>query len=287
MSAVGLANHSHIVELHTKCRYAILESRLITRPLHRLHRFHCRSVPSTGIALTLPLESSLTHHSVEAVEPEDKQSTRRIKRIYQIFVENLEALLRTLGLGIVSALRFRPWKSKTRGEPIKIALRYSRLTSLLRTLIHALPVGLALWLVVLNCNTYYVGSFTYNLFYYQIGAKVLEIMIQASLTTMILTYIRHELAIGNGLPFGALFSGLQISQISYLWSKELWGSLTSGHLPLRRKLVMLLLILICFILATAAGPSSATLLIPRLDYWPAGTANIWLNATRDEIWPSM
>ena len=50
---------------------------------------------------------------------------------------------------------------------------------------------------------------------------------------------------------------------------------------------MLFMILICFVLAAAVGPSSITLLIPRLDYWPAGIAQIWVNATSDEVWPSM
>ena len=226
-------------------------------------------------------------NSVTQVNLSDDQPTGHLRRLYISFKENLHALLRTFGLGIFSNIKFRRSGSKIHGELTKVAIRRSRTTALLRTLIHALPIGLALWLVVLNWNGYYVGSFTYNLFYYQVGAKVLEIMIQASLTTIIFSYIRHELAIGNGLPFGALFSGLQISQISYIWSKEFLGSLNSRYLPFRRKLVMLGMILISFVLAAAAGPSSATLLVPRLDYWPAGVTHIWINATVDQLWPSM
>ena len=111
-------------------------------------------------------------------------------------------------------------------------------------------------------------------------------MIQASLTAILFSYIRYEMVMGNGLPFGALFSGLQISQISYLWSKEFWGSITSRYLPFRRKASMLAITLVCFVLAAAAGPSGATLLVPRLDYWPAGTTHIWVNATVGELWPS-
>ena len=270
-----------------RCLYSTLQPRPITRSLHPLNRYHTGSRPWTGITLVLVYENNLTNYRVDVVTPKDDKPVGRAKRLYATFIENLQALLRTLGLGIVSALRYRPSKSKTCGEPIKVALRHSRLTALLRTSIHVVPLGLTMWLIILNWNTYYVGSYVYNTFYYQVGAKVLEIMIQASLTVIMFSYIRYELVIGNGLPFGALFSGLQINQISYLWSKEFWGSLTSRHLPLKHKIYMLSMILICFILAAAAGPSSATLLIPRLDYWPAGEARVWIDATSEQLWPHM
>lgn len=168
---------------------------------------------------------------------------------------------------------------------MKIAIRRSRTTALLRTLIHIVPIGVALWEVIFNWNTYYVGSYALNQVYYQLGAKIHEIMMQASLAAIIFSYVRYEMALGDGLPFGALFSGLQINQVSYLWSMEFWGSLSSHTIPIRRKLAMVTIITLGFALASAVGPSSAILLIPRLDYWHAGRTHIWINATYDEIWP--
>lgn len=168
---------------------------------------------------------------------------------------------------------------------MKIAIHHNRSTALLRTLIHIVPVGFALWEVVLNWNTYYVGSYALTQVYYQLGAKAHEIMMQASLAAIILSYVRHEIALGDGLPFGALFSGLQINQVSYLWSMEFWGSLNADAIPMRRKLAMIAIITVSFALATVVGPSSAVLLIPRLDFWPAGSTHIWVDATSDEIWP--
>ena len=211
----------------------------------------------------------------------------RLSGLWVSFKDNVQAVLRTCGLSILTTIRLRRSRYAKRKEHTKIAIRRSRVTAFLRTLIHALPVGLTLWIITTNWNGYYVGSFTYNLLYYQVGAKVLEIMIQASLTTIIFSYIRHEIAIGSGLPFGALFSGLQVGQISYLWSKEFWGSMTARGLPIQRRLIMLAIILICFLLAAAAGPSAATLLVPRLDYWPAGTTHIWVNATTEDLWPTV
>lgn len=201
-------------------------------------------------------------------------------------------ICRVLGLNVfVTFFRYLGRQRRRLGrrheESIKVAIRRSRGVALLRTLIHIVPVGIAIWEVVLNWNTYYVGSFALNQVYYQLGAKVHEIMMQASLAAMVFSYIRYELALGDGLPFGALFSGLQINQVSYLWSMEFWGSVNSGILPLRRKLALLAVVTFSFVLATAVGPSSAILLIPRLDFWPAGSTHVWINATFDELWPTV
>ena len=208
------------------------------------------------------------------------------RRFWLTVKDSTRNLLRALGLSILSTFRTRRTLGIKREEQIKIAIRHSRNIALLRSLIHVLPIGIAIWEVVLNRYTYYVGSIEYNQVYYQFGAKIHEMMIQASLAAVVFSYVRHEMALGKGLPFGALFSGLQITQISYLWSMEFWGSLRSDYLSLKRKLAMAAVIVFCFILAVAAGPSSAILLIPRLDYWSAGSTNIWINVTAEELWPN-
>ena len=101
-------------------------------------------------------------------------------------------LFRVLGLNLivagVKALRHAS-VGKGYDEPIKTAIHQSRKTALLRALIHVAPVSVALWEVVLNWNTYYVGATIRNLAYYQIGAKVHEIAAQA-LAAIVFTYIR-------------------------------------------------------------------------------------------------
>ena len=194
-------------------------------------------------------------------------------------------ILRGLGLGVLVGL-LRRWPRSRAQEPLKIVLRENRTVAILRSLIHVIPAGLSLWLVTLNIVTYYVGSFTLAQVYYQVGAKALELMIQASLAAIIFGYVRHELVLGTGIPFGALFSGLQVNQISYLWSMELWGSARSKSLSARKKLILLTLVVLVSILAATAGPSAAVLLVPRRDYWPAGSTHIWLNGNESEIWPA-
>lgn len=167
-------------------------------------------------------------------------SRQTIKKLWLKLQESSQILCRAIGLNIlVSSSKFirHPW-GKGFEERTKIAIRKSQPVALLRALVHVVPVGVALWEVTLNWNTYYVGSFLlkqvrytllkclpcsillFNQIYYQAAAKAHEIMIQASLAAVVFSYIRHQLVLGNGIPFGALFLGLQMNQISYLWSIE-------------------------------------------------------------------
>ena len=201
-----------------------------------------------------------------------------------------KVVFRALGLNlIVIGLRSLRHFAIGKGykEPTKIAIRKNRKTALLRALIHIIPLGVALWEIIFNWNTYYVGSSIQNQALYQFGAKLHEMTAQASIAAVVFSYVRYELSLGQGLPFGALFSGLQVSQASYLWSMEFWGSICSTNLSPRRKISMAATIIIAIFLAATVGPSSAILLIPRLEYWPAGSTDIWINATSQELWPNM
>ena len=121
-----------------------------------------------------------------------------------------------LGLPVLTSLSFRSRSSARKDEDVKIAIRRNRTMALLHSLIHVIPVGVAMWEIIFNWNMYYAGSIIYNQVYYQFAAKAHEVAIQASLAAIVFSYVRHEMALGQGLPFGALFSGLQVSQVSYL-----------------------------------------------------------------------
>ena len=171
-------------------------------------------------------------------------------------------------------------------EQAKVAIRKNYSVAVLRSLIHLIPIGVALSEIILNWNVYYVGVSVYSQVIYQLVAKTHEIMIQASLATILFSYIRHDITTGKGVPFGALSSSLQVSQISYLWSMEFWGTIRSVDLPFCRKIMLLVLTVICFALASLSGPSSAVLLVPRSDFWPAGDTDIWINTTFDDLYPT-
>ena len=148
------------------------------------------------------------------------QSMEHYRKLLQ---DSSKTLCRALGLNIIfSFLVFLRHRTVGKGytEPTKIAVRRHRSTALLRALIHVVPMSVALWEIVLNWNSNFVGYIVYNLAWYQFEAKIHEITIEASLSVIIFTYMRYKLMLGDGIPFGALFSGLQFSQASYLWSME-------------------------------------------------------------------
>ena len=213
-----------------------------------------------------------------------------LRTTWQSFKDSSEVSFRALGLHLILVgLKSLRRLAVGRGfdEPTKIAIRKSRKIALLRALIHVVPVGVALWEITFNWNTYYVGSKVQNQALYQFGAKLHEMTAQASIAAVVFSYVRYELSLGQGLPFGALFSGLQVSQASYLWSTEFWGSIYSTSIPSKRKTGMTVIIIIAIFLAATVGPSSAILLIPRLEYWPAGSTDIWINITAAELWPDV
>lgn len=95
---------------------------------------------------------------------------------------------RALGLNVIF-IGLRAVRHLTVGkgydEPIKVAIRKSRTTALLRALIHIVPLGVALWEIILNWNTYYVGGSIRSLAYYQFGAKIHEMTAQASIAAIL------------------------------------------------------------------------------------------------------
>ena len=169
-------------------------------------------------------------------------------------------------------------------EPTKVAIRKDRLAAFLTTIVHVLPIGVALLEIVLNWHGSYYGDNLTRQAYYQIAAKAHEITIQSSLALIVLSYIRHEVTHGTGIPFGAFLGVIQFLQISYLWSPELWSSarIIGFHL---KKLSVLALLIVAGVLATTVGPASATLLIPRQVIWSVAPSTFTVNGTFQELWP--
>ncbi|MCJ1268680.1 hypothetical protein MMC22_008568 [Lobaria immixta] len=192
--------------------------------------------------------------------------------------------LRGIGLGNV-VTSFQGTFTKNFREPEKIAIYRSRVTALLGTLIHIAPIGVAIFEIVLNLKGHFVGDTFDKQSYLQFAAKAHEIAMQASIATILLSYIRYQISAGKGMPFGAVLSGLQFLQVSYLWSVELWSSILSKDFHLRNKISFAVLILVCVTVTATAGPSSASLLIARQGLWPLPSTYILVNASFHDIWP--
>ncbi|GAB7352060.1 hypothetical protein MBLNU459_g2567t2 [Dothideomycetes sp. NU459] len=136
----------------------------------------------------------------------------------------------------------------------------------------------ALVIVIFNVNGYYIGGELsgatgqdeQKLAALQFAAKLHELLMIASLSEVVFTWLRKELAFGRGVPFGAFFVGLQFDTLSTFWAPEFWAIVYDAWARGQ---------------GVSVGPSTANLMKPRLDGWPAGGTEFWLNATLDRIYP--
>ena len=119
---------------------------------------------------------------------------------------------------------------------------------------------------------------------FQIAAKILEIVCVASLTTVVLHVLRHEL-MRDGVPLGFVGSGIFFSQANCFWSPEmLVGALHCVRSWKRLRLLMV--VVVAGFLALLIAPAAAVLLQPRSQNVPAGGTAYFLPATPDQLWPS-
>ncbi|RSM15465.1 hypothetical protein CDV31_004901 [Fusarium ambrosium] len=140
--------------------------------------------------------------------------------------------------------------------------------------VHILPILTSVTIVSLNLGGLYLGrgtlpgpvidlSITSAML--QVVAKLQELLIVASLTSVVFNTIRDQL-------------------VSTMGSMEFWGALRS-RLPLGTKILTALLLAAAGIISATAGPSIAVLLVPRIQDWDAGRGGLFLRGTVDQIFP--
>ena len=173
-----------------------------------------------------------------------------------------------------------------------MAIREDRWIAALAGAIHVLPASVAISIATLNSFGYYIGEELAGpqgqddekFAGLQLAAKLHELTIQASIAAMLLQYVRHEVALRDGLPFGAFFAGYLFKDVSFLWSPEFWGTANGTLTDKQSKWKLITLLVICTILGLTVGPASATILKPRLGDWPAGGTDFWINVTPEGLW---
>ena len=203
-----------------------------------------------------------------------------------------QVLCRALGISIFYNLYYNiRHRGPLPGEPEKIAIDQKFKKAFWRGYVHFIPISATVVLVVLNCRGYYIGSELAGavgqddakFIALQFAAKLHELAIIASLAAVIFSYIQHKLVRDHGLPFGTILAGERFKEINYLWSVELWG-IARAKLRKRDKMALTLLIIVCTTLALSASPSSATLMRPRFNWWPAGGTDFWIALPQDELY---
>lgn len=86
---------------------------------------------------------------------------------------------------------------------------------------------------------------------------------QASLTSVYVAFIRHRVLLNKKAPLGSFLGPLEVSNVSYLWSLELWGALTASWSKTWEKGLLFFTTFVIFVVGVLVGPSGAVLMIPR------------------------
>lgn len=224
------------------------------------------------------------------IEPESERNGATPGR--SGFQASLRHVLDAIGLSIVYNIlgKVFGWEVQERKKTV---MDKRRGLAAVRCLGHVIPAAGCVVLLVFNTQNWYLGSElpgeegqdTQKLAALQFAAKLHELMMLSSLAVILVTYVRRELAFGAGVPFGILFSSNNFQSINVLWSLELWGAICQCWQDRRKKIFLLTLISFCSILALSVGPSSAILIKPNLNFWPAGGTPFWLNQTASALWP--
>ncbi|KUJ09103.1 uncharacterized protein LY89DRAFT_724626 [Mollisia scopiformis] len=188
----------------------------------------------------------------------------------------IDTILRSLGLAV--------FQSSKDGGRKKTALDKSRSQALSRCAVHIIPIIGAIVIISLNFKALYIGATLNAITALQFAAKLHEITMVASIACIVFSYLRYQLTLGDGLPLGATIAGLELTRISYLWSLGFWGALMSPNFSLKQKVQFVLVVVPAIVLVATVGPSSAVCMIPRTSYWPAGSTDIWINGTYDELY---
>lgn len=228
---------------------------------------------------------------LEANRPKAHRHRLKGHRHKHNWSDHISALLQATGLTILYTPLAKVFGWQHEKEEKKIVMDKNRTVAILRCTVHIIPVGAALALLAVNASNYYIGGELagpsgedfQKLAALQFAAKLHELFMLTSLGTLLITYIRRELAFGEGLPFGAIFSGLQFREISFLWSPEMWGTIYNEWEKRSTKWFIILLMTTCTILGVSVGPSTANLMKPRIDDWPAGGTPFWINSTQDTL----
>lgn len=159
-------------------------------------------------------------------------------------------------------LQLTAWQKNQ--ELPKVVVYRSLLAVSIQTLILSIPLSAAVCLLLLNTQgAVYHDQTTISPAGLQFAAKILEIFMQTSIATVFLQFVRRAVLTPEKIPLGMLWSSVDIWNVSYLWSLELWGILTAAWLRRRRRIVSGSCALASVILMALVGPSGAILMIPR------------------------
>lgn len=166
-------------------------------------------------------------------------------------------------------------------------IQRNRYGTLALSMIHILPVGITFAILQLSFRNVYWGDADASnqrvkLAALQVAAKVHEILILVSLSSMVLHFTRKLMVAPEGLSFGLLEAAYQSGLCAQPWTIGNWEALKhlrrtifkreekghTGKSGTRFHALHLVVLLVLFaFLALFVGPSSAITMIPQLGWW--------------------
>lgn len=157
------------------------------------------------------------------------------------------------------------------------------------TVVHLLPIAATVALIYINIARLFWfpadgpggASVDTVLNALQLLAKLYEILVIASLASITLKIFKRRL-VGSGLPLGLLTGGYRVGDLTYLISGPFWRNWSA----------LSIFLALNTILATIAGPASAILIVPGLDWYPLKGAITNIEAVHydsimDRAWPTI
>ncbi|ETS85554.1 hypothetical protein PFICI_03579 [Pestalotiopsis fici W106-1] len=202
-------------------------------------------------------------------------------------------VLKALGLRLLAHFPILRNNFGLSNETPKQIMRTSVPMAIAGLTIHIFPILVSAVIIALNMKYLFLGRSLPGIIYddnittaiFQVMAKIHELLIVSSLSTIIFSAVRVQLLYGTGVPLGMLCSGFNFPQITYFWSEEYWGAMTAP-LPRRTLFPFGLLLLTAGLIAVTAGPASALLMLPRQQAWSAGGTSFYLRGLIDDLQPS-
>ena len=205
-----------------------------------------------------------------------------------------------LVLGALQVAKYRPRRQRTSSKVIN-AMSFSAkavphtAAVCIASIIHMLPlIGCAV-IIILNLKGVYVGrelpgtsgQDSFKFLALQLVAKVLELLVSASLNVILFSWLRVYLVTESKLPLAAISSSFQISTISNLWSPDFLALCKAKFGGPTGKAILISLIILATLISLLVGPASATALKPYTGNWHGGGTLFWLNAAQSDLFPPM
>jgi hypothetical protein len=236
------------------------------------------------------------HHLYEISSEQTTQPLQEIKRGSKGGILHLP----TWFLGNSTILAAIHPNRKLECEAPKVIADRSKWLAACDQSVHLLPIATTVALLVLNLLQIYIWDAgenqNFKLNSLQFAAKLHEVLMAASLSSIVLHCIQFELLHGNGVPFGGLLAGFQLTNLDSLWSPGLWATIFVGTANARRALLAVLIVTLVTLTAIV-GPASAILMLPSLDWWEFqlycdeyyysnNDIRIFIDANESTLWPA-